>query len=788
MALLLSVLAGFGISPLAWRFRSRPSGMMMAIVPLVIFAYFVTQIPHVIDGTAAAVTIPWVEELGITASFYLDGLSLMMALLVSGIGTLVFVYAGAYLAGDSHIGRMYAFLMLFMASMLGLVTAGNLVTMLIFWELTGISSYLLIGYKHNYESSRAAALQALLTTGIGGLCLMAGIIFIGMASGTTDIPTLLTSGDVLRESPYYLIILVLVSLGAFTKSAQMPFHFWLPGAMAAPTPVSSYLHSATMVKAGVYLLARMAPVLGDTPEWLLIVGGVGAVTMVGGALIAIYQTDLKKLLAYATISVLGTLVMLIGIGTKLALEAMIVFLLAHAFYKCALFMVAGIVDHETGTRDINLLGGLARHMPFTTAAAVIAGLSMAGIPFLIGFIGKELVYESTLEMGAELAFAPEWTGTLFTVLAVAGNALMVGIVGIVCFRAFFGTKRGEPPRHPHSPPPDMWVAPLLLAGAGLLTGIFPTWIGDNIIETASSVITASEIDIAFYTGYGLDHGLTPMLILSVITIAAGVAVYFTAGIFRRVNAAFDPGTRIGPQRIYQSFVHGLPDFARRVTQTLQTGHLTNYIVSVLLVFIGLTTYTLLSRNGLPELPVDENMQIYELLLAVVIALAAIFIGLRSRSRLQSITALGVVGYGVAITFVLFNAPDLAMTQFSIETLTVVLFVLVIYRLPLIKEFSSRRRRVRDMIIAGIGGLMMTLLVLTLTAEPTASRLAPYFAANSYVQAQGHNVVNVILVDFRGLDTFFEITVLALSAIGVYALLKLNPESETSQEAEEQEQS
>lgn len=772
MALMLAILSGFAFSPLAIRFKSRYSGLIVALIPLAIFAYLVSQIPVVAGGQTPEYSLTWIEQLDITASFYLDGLSLMMALLVSGIGALVFIYGGAYLAGDKHIGRMYAYLLLFMASMLGLVMAGNLVTMLVFWELTGISSYLLIGYKHSYEASRASALQALLTTGIGGLALMAGIILIGVVTGTTDTRTILASGDILRESELYLPILLLVGVGAFTKSAQFPFHYWLPGAMAAPTPVSSYLHSATMVKAGVYLLARLSPALNNTPEWLLVVGGVGAVTMIMGAVVAIHQSDLKKLLAYATISVLGTLVMLIGIGTKLAMEAMIVFLLSHAFYKCALFMVAGAVDHETGTRDINLLGGIARKMPFITGAAVVAGLSMAGIPFLLGFIGKELVYEATLEMSEVLPYAADWLSPFMTGLGVVANALMVGVVGIVCFRAFFGSSLGETPKHAHQAPVDMWFAPVLLAVAGLFFGIFPTGIGDSIIETATNTTLSSPIDIKFYTGYGLDHGLTPMLILSVVTVALGLAFYFGRGALRRVLPALDPGERIGPQKIYSSTVAGLPGFAKRVTGALQNGQVTSYMVSTLLTLIGLVLFTLIYHNGFPQIAEIDAIQPHEALLALLIALAAIFVALRSKSRLQSITALSVVGYGVAITFVMFRAPDLAMTQFSIETLTVILFVLVIYRLPLIKEFSSTRRRIRDAIIATVGGIMMTLLVLSLTAQPANSRLAPFFAENSYTLAKGENVVNVILVDFRGLDTMVEISVLGIAAIGVFALLKL----------------
>ncbi|MFB3140368.1 MAG: proton-conducting transporter membrane subunit, partial [Candidatus Acidiferrales bacterium] len=395
MLLAVAVLSGFVMAlaaPWLHRIARSTSGWVLALFPLALTVYFAGQAGRVAAGEVLAVSIDWVPSLGIALSFYLDGLSLLFALLISGIGALVVVYAGGYLAGHAHLGRFYAFLLMFLASMLGLVLANNVITLFVFWELTSVSSYLLIGFEHEREAARQAALQALLVTGLGGLALLAGLLLLGQAGGSMELSELLTRGEAIQAHPFYAPILLLILAGAFTKSAQFPFHFWLPSAMEAPTPVSAYLHSATMVKAGIYLLARFNPVLGGTELWFYIVTAAGAATMLVGAYLAFQQSDLKRILAYSTMSALGMMVLLLGLGTELAVKAAIVSILVHALYKGALFLVAGAVEHETGTRDVDRLGGLRRAMPITAAAAALAALSMAGLPPLFGFIGKEMVY------------------------------------------------------------------------------------------------------------------------------------------------------------------------------------------------------------------------------------------------------------------------------------------------------------------------------------------------------------------------------------------------------------
>lgn len=763
--MLAAVLSGFLLSfaaPRLHRLTHAASGWLLALLPLALVAYFASFLPAVTNGEVIASSWSWVPSLGLPLSFYLDGLSLTFALLISGIGALVIVYAGGYLAGDERLGRLYLLLLIFMASMLGLVLAGNVITLFIFWELTSISSYLLIGFEHDKASARAAALQALLITGTGGLALLAGLILIGLAGGSFDLSALLTQGETLRAHPHYQAMLLLVLAGAFTKSAQFPFHFWLPGAMAAPTPISAYLHSATMVKAGVYLLARLTPMLGGTDEWHYLVTIAGAVTMLLGAMLALAQTDLKRILAYTTVSALGTLVLLIGLGTTQAIKAAMVFLIVHSLYKGALFLVTGALDHETGTRDVEQLGGLWRVMPVTAAATVLAALSMAGLPPLFGFISKELLYEAKLE-------APR-AAWLITSAGVLANVLMVSLAAVIALRPFFGRKRATP-KDAHEAPLSMLLGPALLALTGLVIGLLPDVLATPLIGAAVSATRAEATEIKL----ALWHGLNPILLLSVITIASGAVVYLLHERLRWMAHRLHALAEWGPPRWYELGLDGVLAFSKGLTRVLQNGYLRVYLMVIVLTTLGLTGTMFFRRVGWqwPALPSD--IRFYEWIVAAVILGAAV-VAVRSTSRLAAVAALGVVGFGVALIYILYGAPDLAKTQFAIETLTVVLFVLVLYRLPRFANYTSKPARVRDLALAlAVGGLMTTLLLATV-ATPLQSRLSKYFAAASVPLAKGRNIVNVILVDFRGLDTLGEIIVLSIAAIGVFALLRLRLES------------
>jgi multicomponent Na+:H+ antiporter subunit A len=745
-----------GGPPGALQTGSTWMGWLVALVPLGLTIGFASLIGPVAGGLPLFASAAWVPSLGVDFAVHIDGLALMFALLISGVGSLVFIYAGAYLAGHPQIFRFYLVLLLFMVSMLGLVLADNLLLLFAFWELTGLTSFLLIGFDHERPAARAAALQALLVTGAGELAMLAGLIMLGVAGGTLQVSELLTRGDVIRADSLYPAILLLVFAGAFTKSAQVPFHFWLPNAMEAPTPVSAYLHSATMVKAGVYLLARLSPVLGGTMAWEVVVPTVGVVTMVVGAWLAIRHTDLKRILAYSTLSALGTLVMLLGMGTAAAITAAMVFLLGHALYKGALFLVAGAIDHATGTRDVEALGGLRRAMPITAVAGGLAALSMIGLPPLFGFIGKELTYEAALA---------EQAGIVLVCIAVAVNVLLAVAAGMAGIGPFFGPACALP-KHPHEAPIGLWIGAAVLAAIGLLFGI-----GPGLVEPLLSAAVAGVLGRAAPVSLSLWHGFNLVLVLSVLTLAGAAVAYRIRAVLRRAAVRSDFGPRWGPARGYDLALAGVDALARRQTSALQNGSLHQYLSWILVSTVGLVGFSLIYRGQHLWAVRAPEVAAYEVGIALLILVAALFAVL-STSRMGAVAALGLVGYGVALIYVMFGAPDLAMTQILIETLTVILFVLVFSFLPGFTMFSSGPTRARDAVVALAAGALMTTLVLVAAPIRFDPAIPDFYAEQSLPGGHGRNIVNVILVDFRALDTLGEITVFAIAAVGVYALLKL----------------
>ncbi|MFH7319049.1 putative monovalent cation/H+ antiporter subunit A [Desulfurivibrio sp. D14AmB] len=753
-----SVLAIFGVAPwavLMARLLPRQCGLALALLPLGLSLFFLTRLPRIASGEVITESWSWAPGLQINLSLYLDGLSLLFALLVTGVGALVVFYAGAYLRDHPQLGRFYCWLLLFMASMLGLVLAGNVLTLFIFWELTSITSYFLIGFDHEREKARKAALMALLITGLGGAALLAGLLLLGAAAGDYEFTTLLAQGELLRDHPHYLAALLLVLAGAFTKSAQVPFHFWLPAAMEAPTPVSAYLHSVTMVKAGVYLLARFHPVLGGTDPWLLLLTGFGAATLLLGAWLALLETDMKKILAYTTVSALGTLVFLLGLGTPLALQAAMVYLLAHALYKGALFLSAGAVDHAMGTRDISRLRGLARPLPLLAVAISLAALSMAGIPPLLGFIAKESLYKAALIQ--PLAMAVAWTA----------GVLLVAVAALLVLRPFFAPAENPMPVK-HQPAPALWLAPLLLALAGLLWGIFPTQIDTSLLAAASGAIGGTPpipLELALW------HGVDRVLLLSLLTLATGLLLYRLQPWLLNRLAGLPPLAAWGPERLYELGLAGLFAVARRQTAIIQNGYLRYYILTIVLFAIGLTGTTLMLKGIALPVPALTGARLFEMTVTVMILGAAVMAVL-CPSRLGAVVAMGIIGYGVALFFIYFGAPDLAITQFVIETVTVILFVLCIRLLPPYLPREKGVVRWRNALVAGASGTLMTLLVLVVLETGGGSRLSDFFADQTWPAAHGRNIVNVILVDFRAMDTLGEIVVLTLAGVGVYALLHL----------------
>ena len=739
-------------------------GKILALVPLAGFVYYATLISEMAGGGAVKASIPWAPGLGISLSFFIDGLSLLFLLIISGIGTFIVWYAAGYLHGSKSLGKFYLYLLSFMAAMLGVVASDNLILLFIFWELTSITSFLLIGYYHEDPKSRTSALQAVLVTGAGGLAMLAGFILLGLGTGTYEISSLIAPGaGVITALPEFPIILGLILLGAFTKSAQFPFHFWLPNAMAAPAPVSAFLHSATMVKAGVFLLARLHPCLSDHALWTMIVAPVGAVTMLTGVFLGMRETDLKKILAYTTLSVLGTLTMLLGIGTEIAVKACMVYLLAHALYKAALFMTAGTVDHETGTREISELSGLRRVMPFTTIGALLGALSMAGIPLMIGFVSKEYFYKALLD-----ADGPPF---LWEALGVGASMVMVALAAIAGLRPYFGALK-KTPKHAHEGPWTMWIGPVVLGIVAVATGLFPALVGDHLLTAAAAAVVG---DPSYVVELKLWHGFNTALYLSMFTLLVGAGIYLAAGGWRRaMGSTYVTLTAIGPERAYFKIIDGVLAFAAWQTRVLQNGKLRNYILTVG-GFAVLLLLWLLPRNPFTlDMEAMVPVSLLGVTVCVLIMLSAIF-ACFAESRFSAILVLGVVGLGVAMLFFLFSAPDLAMTQILVETLTVVLFVLAFYKLPNLREFSSKAMRIRDAILSAIFGTVMALLVLVaFHFESTNVPISAYMAENSQPLGHGRNVVNVILVDFRALDTLGEIIVLAIAALGILAMLKLRP--------------
>ena len=752
---MIALVFGAAFWPLLARRRADLAGWFSAAVPAGMFFWLLGQVPEAGQGVFASWSADWVPAMGVGIDFLLDGPGLLLSLLVTGIGALILIYGGCYLKGSPQAAPFFCFIHLFMLAMLGVACSDHFIVFFVFWELTSVASYLLIGLGHAQIEARKAALRALVVTGAGGLALLAGLILLGEASGTYRFSELQAQGGAIVEHAKFLPILVLVLLGTFTKSAQFPFHFWLPGAMAAPTPVSAYLHSATMVKAGVFLLAKLYPVFGQTEEWRTTLMIFGSLTMLLGSLLALAQTDLKRLLAYSTMSALGTLVLLLGLGTTLAVEAAMVFLVVHALYKAALFMAAGVVDKATGTRDITRLSGLGAPLPLLAVAAVLAAFSMSGLPPFIGFIGKELLYEAQVSASSY--------AMLITFAGFAASAVNVAVafkVGVAPFR-----RRGEVPKiNPKARQLSLLAGPMLLALAGTLAGLFPDLLGRNLLAAAVSDVVGEPVEVKLK----LWHGFNMVLALSMVTVAVGWALYAKRERIRplivillerfpaRANEIFDAGL----QRVLAR--------SEKVTLAIQHGNLRGYIVMMLLSLAALLFVAVFSGGGLGEMEAGP-LRMVPVGVGILIMAAAVA-AVRSNGRLSAMLAFGVVGFGVAMLYALFGAPDLALTQVLVEALTLGLFAFVLRRMPLIRNHSSKRRRRVDFAVAAAAGAAVTLAMLAALGTKQPPPVSDEMVRMSVPDAYGRNIVNVILVDFRAMDTLGEICVLAIAALGVAGLL------------------
>ena len=718
-------------------------------------------LPAVLERETTQLYMPWLPALGLNFSLHLDGLSFLFALLILGVGLLVILYARYYLGKNEALPRFFASLLLFMGAMLGLVLAGNLLLMLMFWELTSLASFLLIGYWRHRNDARTGARMALAVTGGGGLALLAGIILIGQVAGSYELTDVLASGDLLRAHQLYPVMLVLVLLGVFTKSAQFPFHFWLPHAMAAPTPVSAYLHSATMVKAGVFLLARLYPALSGTDWWFYLVTFAGLITLLIGAITALFQHDLKGLLAYSTVSHLGLITMLFGLGSDLAPVAAIFHIINHATFKASLFMAAGIIDHETGSRDMRRINGLWKYMPHTALLAMVASSAMAGVPLLNGFLSKEMFFSETLHQQLLGSFSALIPG-LATLAAVFSVAYSLRFIHDVFFN---GEPVNLPKFPPHEPPRSMKIPVEILVFLCILVGTFPAFSVSGLLASAAQASLGHELP-----AYSLSiwHGFNLPLLMSVIAMLGGIALY---SMRRPLYQWYDGLPDLNALETFGQTLQNAYTRVSRVIAVLQAVSLQRYIAIMLSALVLLIGWTLLPMDSLggnaPLSPADPLTLLGLLAMSLVALLTVIY----HRKRLRALVTLGLVGLIVSMLFARFSAPDLALTQLVVEVVTILLMLLVLNFMPATTpRESSSLRRLRDFCIAAASGGLFAVLSYAVLSRPYDNSLAQYYLANSVPGGGGTNVVNVVLVDFRGFDTLGEISVLAITAIAILALL------------------
>ncbi|WP_018981869.1 monovalent cation/H+ antiporter subunit A [Salinimonas chungwhensis] len=742
------------------RFGRNVCTVATMALPGLALAKILSIVPEVFAGNVITEYLSWIPSAGLILSLRVDGLALLFALLILGIGLLIIFYASYYLSEEEAIGRFYAYLILFMTAMLSIVLANNLLQLWMAWEITSISSFLLISFWSSKSESRKGARMALTVTGAGGLALLAGFLLIGDIVGSYDLSVVLNSGDTIRDHALYPVALLLVLAGAFTKSAQFPFHFWLPHAMAAPTPVSAYLHSATMVKAGIFLLALFYPVLAGTDLWFFVVSMTGLATFLIGAYLALFQHDLKGLLAYSTISHLGLITLLLGINTQLAAIAALFHIMNHAVFKASLFMAAGIIDHETGTRDMRRLNGLWKYMPHTATLATVSAASMAGIPLFNGFLSKEMFFAETLDQVALGSLS--W---MIPVLATLGGILSVAYSMRFIHDVFFNKEPEGLPKTPAEPPRYMKFPVEILVVICLLVGIVPDFmIGDLLAISATALLPDGPLP-----EYSLSiwHGLNLPLLMSVIAIFGGLLVYAYRHPLYRFQSQF---RETDAKLVFEGIMQGGIQQVSRLHNTLSNGSLQRYIALLLILVIVMTAIPIIQLDSAAGNLTDQAVNGIEITLAMLLCISAVATAILHKQRMIALIAISVVGLIVSITFARFSAPDLALTQLAVEIVTVILLMLALFFLPQKTPADSAPKRiVRDLGIAAIlGGIVATINYAIIT-RPFDS-ISDFFIANSKTGGGGTNVVNVILVDFRGFDTLGEITVLGIAALGIFKLL------------------
>ncbi|MDD2700434.1 MAG: monovalent cation/H+ antiporter subunit A [Sideroxydans sp.] len=758
-AILAIALTASPLPLLMERFGRGQTALATVMVMMACLALLLPLLPAVMNGTTLLASFSWLPDWGLSLSFRLDGLGLMFSLLILGIGLLVTLYAYYYLDGHDKLGRFYTLLLLFMASMLGVVLSENLLLLVVFWELTSLASFLLISYKQESYESRLAARIALAVTGGGGLALFAGVLLLGHIAGSYELSAVLAAGEQIRAHELYVPMLILVLLGVFTKSAQFPFHFWLPQAMAAPTPVSAYLHSATMVKAGVFLLARLYPALAGSDEWFWLVSGTGALTLVYAAYLAFYRYDFKGLLAYSTISHLGLITLLFGLDTPLSVVAAVFHIINHAIFKASLFMAAGIVDHECGTRDMRRVNGLFKFMPITATLAIVAAGSMAGVPLLNGFLSKEMFFAETVghPVFDEMSWLLPAFATLAGILAVAYSSRFIHDV-------FFNGDPVNLPRQPHEPPRWMRAPVEVLVAMCLLVGIFPQWSIAPILHASASAVLQQplpEFHLAVW------HGFNAPFMMSLVALAGGIALY---AMRHSLYALYDRLPSIHASIVFERAYERMVATAQSLVAWMDNGSLQRYLALFFTFVLALGGWAWWSAPATALPAVTHAADAASIIALGMLLIAATGVVLLHRQRLTSIVFTSVIGLIVALIFVRFSAPDLALTQLSVEVVTIVLMLLALYYLPPTSHAEDALPRlVRDALLALAAGVGLGAASYAMLISPFET-ISSYYLAQSVPGGGGSNVVNVILVDFRGFDTLGEITVLAMVGLAAHALL------------------
>ncbi|WP_141502293.1 Na+/H+ antiporter subunit A [Paenibacillus luteus] len=772
--------------PLLYKYFNRlvHTGWFVLVVPLTIFIYLLQYIPGVAAGDTYRYTLSWIPSLDMNIVFYVDGLSLLFGLLISGVGALVIVYSIYYMSKIREaLHNFYIYLLMFMGAMLGLVFSDHLLVLYGFWELTSVSSFLLISYWYERKSSRQGALKAMLITVLGGFGLLAGFIMMIMMADTYSIREILANLDVIQNHALFIPAMLCVLLGAFTKSAQFPFSIWLPDAMEAPTPVSSYLHSATMVKAGIYLVARMTPIFGGSSVWFWLVAGVGLITLLYGSLTALRQTDLKAMLAYSTISQLGLIMCLLGVGSLavyfgasdsgtvfgVAGFAALFHLFNHSTFKGSLFMVVGIIDHETGRRDIRYLGGLMQVMPITFTIALVGGLSMAGLPPFNGFLSKEMFFAAVNEVSQAGIFGLSKIGLLFPIIAWIASIFTFVYCMIFIFKTFGGTYRPEKlTRTVHEAPWGMLFSPIILGLLVIFIFCFPNVLGKYILTPAlTSMLPMTEMS-SYDLKISVWHGLNLELVMTIGVIVVGLLFFKSSKRWIQAMRNYPQGLTLN--HWYNKGLSGTERFSTSLTNGYMTGSLRSYLIYTFAFFVIVLLSSLLLLYGIRfDFSNDAAISVFDvgLVLAMVIAAGTVLL---AGNRIVAIVALGAVGYMVAMFFVIFRAPDLALTQMVVETVSTLLFLLCFYHLPkLTKQIERIPFKLTNLIISIAMGLTVTLLALSANGHKMFEPITSFFE-NAFELAGAKNIVNAILVDFRGFDTMLEISVLAVAGLGVYVLV------------------